>query len=93
MASFIKINFNAKDVILFGSYADGTPGSDSDIDLFIITETAKKSYEHAAAIQKGLNGVFGIKFPMDIIVRTPAQIAARPDDYFIKNILVEGVRL
>lgn len=35
-ADLIKLNFNPKQIILFGSYAKGTYNSDSDIDIAVV---------------------------------------------------------
>lgn len=94
MASYIKLKFNASDVILFGSYAYGVPTSDSDIDLFIITKTDLRPVKQAAIVKRELNKKFGIKFPMDLIVRTPEFVRSRKgQDFFIKKVINEGVHL
>ncbi len=38
----IKRDYQPEKIILFGSYAYGTPTEDSDIDLFIIKDTDKR---------------------------------------------------
>ena len=60
-------------IILFGSYAYGTPTEDSDLDLLIIKHNAEaKRSERAAAIWILL---WGSPLPaMDILIRTPAEI-------------------
>lgn len=78
-------------IILFGSYAGGEPGQDSDVDLLIVTPHAGKAWEHAARIRSGLR----IKFPVDILVRSPDEIASRAaaGDLLITDILRKGVVL
>lgn len=94
MASYIKSKFNVKDVILFGSYAYGTPSNDSDIDLLIIAETDLRPVKQAIIVKKELNRKFGIRFPMDVIVRTPEFVQSRVEqDFFIKKIMNEGLHL
>jgi len=39
-------------VILFGSYAYGVPGRDSDIDLLIIKETSERFIDRWATVQR-----------------------------------------
>jgi len=39
MAEFIKKKFNPQKIMLFGSYAYGSPSSESDIDLLIVMNT------------------------------------------------------
>lgn len=52
-------------IILFGSYANGTPNRDSDIDLLVIKRDIKSKMEEYSKIRKSLKG---IRFPFDIIV-------------------------
>ncbi|SFQ66662.1 nucleotidyltransferase domain-containing protein [Hymenobacter arizonensis] len=61
-------------IILFGSYAYGTPTEDSDLDLLIVKASAeKKPIERDLAIRHLLWG--GEMPPMDIFVRTPQELA------------------
>jgi len=66
----ITSNFDPEKIILFGSYAYGTPTKDSDIDLMVVMDTEMKPYERALPIRKILK-YLGI--PKDIIVRTPQE--------------------
>lgn len=62
-------------IILFGSYAYGTPTEDSDLDLLIIKQNAaQKVIERDLAIRHLLWG--GEMPPMDIFVRTPQEVSA-----------------
>ncbi|OGL45512.1 MAG: hypothetical protein A2W05_06385 [Candidatus Schekmanbacteria bacterium RBG_16_38_10] len=63
-------NFNPEKIILFGSYAYGTPTKDSDIDLMVIMDTEMKPYERALPIRKALKY---LGMPKDVIVRTPQE--------------------
>ena len=92
---FIKKELNAKEVILFGSFASGKFRSDSDLDILVIMDTKLKPYKQSALIPMQLERELGINFPIDIIVRTPEQIKERMDlgDFFIKKILTEGTYL
>jgi len=95
IANFIKDKFHAKKVILFGSYAYGTPTEDSDIELFVIMNTSMRLPKQAAAIRIELDKYFNIKKPMDIIVRTPEFVNERykEGDFYIKDILEKGIEL
>lgn len=94
MAFLIKEKFNVEKVILFGSHAYGKPTKDSDVDLFIIIKTDLKPIKQAVLIKKELYKKFGIKFPMDIIVRTPEYVQKRQnEDFFIKKVLNDGLYL
>src|SRR5438105_14107251 len=63
---------NPERIILFGSYAYGKPNVDSDVDMLVIMEsdlrwTTRTTQAYAA--------VRGKTFPMDLVVRTPAEMA------------------
>jgi predicted nucleotidyltransferase len=60
-------------IILFGSYAYGTPTEDSDLDLLIIKQDAEaKRSDRAIAIWSLL---WNSQAPaMDILIRTPAEM-------------------
>jgi predicted nucleotidyltransferase len=76
-------------IILFGSYANGEPTADSDIDLLIVMETT----ERPAVRRQAVSRLFRRRrFPLDIIVRTPAEVeeALQQTDPFIREILQKG---
>jgi uncharacterized protein len=63
----IAAKFNPDKIILFGSYATGTPNNDSDIDLLVIQDTDLPRHKRSFDIQKML---IGSMIPMDILVYT-----------------------
>jgi len=73
-------------IILFGSYAYGTPTPDSDVDLLVIMKTTASQVERSLAVARLLRPRV---FPVDILVRTPDEIerALRSGDFFIQEIL------
>lgn len=81
--------FDPKKVILFGSYAYGKPNIDSDVDMLIIAESTERPAQRAT---RAYRAVHGKTFPMDIIVRTPEELAYRLalGDSFIKEIVERG---
>lgn len=88
VAQRIAAEFNPDKIILFGSWAWGKPGPDSDVDLFIIKET-----EDSRKFAMEIDGfVFPRPFPLDIIVYRPGQVARREEegDFFISEILKKG---
>jgi len=76
-------------IILFGSYAYGTPTPDSDVDLLVIMHTTASSKDRSWAISRLL---VPRPFPIDILVRTPHEIARALDtgDFFIQEIIARG---
>jgi predicted nucleotidyltransferase len=87
----ISREFKPKKIILFGSYASGNQGPDSDVDLLVIMDHKGKPVYKAAEIRvKIIPG-----FPLDLLVRTPQKIRERLKigDAFIKDILEKGIVL
>ncbi len=87
-------------VILFGSYAYGTPYPDSDIDLYIVTkeEFIPQSFEENLEIKKKVYlalGNFRKKYASDIIVHTLAshQKFISLGSSFSKEIMLKGISL
>ena len=80
---------NPEKIILFGSYAYGDPGIDSDIDLLIIMKSEERPAIRSAQVSKLIRPR---PFPMDILVRTPDEIDKRLKigDRFIEEIISRG---
>jgi uncharacterized protein len=76
-------------VILFGSYVWGTPSSDSDVDLLVIMETNARPADRYVAVSRLIRPR---PFPLDIVVRTPDEIAQALEkgDSFIREIITQG---
>jgi predicted nucleotidyltransferase len=76
-------------VILFGSYAYGAPTPDSDVDLLVVLETDAPSKERSWAVSRLL---IPRPFPVDILVRTPQEIARNlaRGDFFLREIMARG---
>ncbi len=80
-------------IILFGSYAYGTPTEHSDLDLLIIKrDAASQRVERAIAVRQLL---WGTDAPaMDILIRTPAEIErAAGIAYSVETIAIEKGRM
>ena len=80
---------NPEKIILFGSYAEGTPSEDSDVDLLVIMETDASGKDRSWAVSRLL---LPRPFPVDILVKTPQEIdlAVQRGDFFIKDIISRG---
>ena len=80
--------FRPELVVLFGSYAYGRPNADSDVDLLVVMRHQGVGAEQAARIRQAVRS----GFPLDLIVRSPANIRQRVKmgDSFIREILEKG---
>jgi len=85
----IALTLNPKKIILFGSYAWGTPSPDSDVDLLVIMQSDQSPSERYLEVSRLLRPR---PFPVDILVKTPAEIenALSSNDFFIQDILAQG---
>jgi predicted nucleotidyltransferase len=71
MVRRIVHHFHPEKIILFGSFARGNPGPDSDVDLLVVTRVTTSKRKHAAQIDAALADV---GLPKDIIVVTPDEV-------------------
>jgi predicted nucleotidyltransferase len=79
--------FQPDKIILFGSYAYGTPHADSDVDILVIMSAWNK---HSKAVQIRL--AVEAPFCMDLLVRTPEEMRWRlaEGDLFHTEIVSKG---
>ena len=76
MVRRIVERFHPKQVILFGSYARGHAGPDSDVDLLVVMPVSGSRREMQVQIRLALHD---IRLPKDIIVVTPEQVERQKD--------------
>jgi predicted nucleotidyltransferase len=77
-------------IILFGSYARGDFNQGSDLDLFIIKESKESSRIMRRKVESLL---WGRRFPMDIIVRKPEEVAwnfRAKNPFYLYHIFKDG---
>lgn len=76
-------------IILFGSYAYGRPGPDSDVDLLVVLDRPRDRFKRYLAVEKAVGEHL---WPLDILVRSPEEIAARLriGDSFFADIMSRG---
>ncbi len=88
MTQLIAERFKPQKIILFGSYAYGTPRPESDIDILVVMETPLRESQQALQIRQYLDPLFGL----DVIVFTPQNLAQRVEwgDFFLKEITIRG---
>ena len=79
--------FHPDKIILFGSYAYGTPHDDSDVDLLVVMP-ARNQHDQAVRIHWRL----AAPFPLDLIVRTPKEMKWRLEEgeSFLTTIVSQG---
>src|SRR6202453_389074 len=71
-ARLVAERFQPDKIILFGSYAYGTPHADSDVDILVVMP-ARNQLDQAVKIELACDP----PFPLDIIVRTPKNVGWR----------------
>src|SRR5436305_190073 len=79
--------FRPEKIILFGSYAYGTPHDDSDVDILVVMP-ARSQLGMAAQIELAVDP----PFPLDIIVRTPKEMKWRLEEHesFLTEVRMKG---
>lgn len=84
----IAAKFHPEKIILFGSFATGTPSADSDVDLLVVMEHRGSSRKQAVKIMTAID----YHTPLDLIVRSHKQLHQRIEagDFFLKEILDKG---
>jgi len=79
--------FRPEKIILFGSYAYGQPHADSDVDILVIMP-ARNELDQAVKICLAVD----YNFPLDLLVRTPKNLAWRlaEGDSFLREVMDQG---
>lgn len=85
----IVVELNPEKIVLFGSYAYGTPTPHSDVDLLVVLKTNASLKERSWKVSRLL---LPRPFPVDILVKTPREIerALKSGDFFIEDIFKRG---
>jgi uncharacterized protein len=80
--------FQPERIILFGSYAYGTPGPDSDVDLLVVMPYTRHAAYQAAAILAAVRPGFAL----DVVVRAPTELTERvaQGDFFLREVVERG---
>ena len=87
----ISVLFHPQKIILFGSYAYGSPRPESDVDLLVVMDTQLSELEQAAVICRAIVYRFGL----DLVVYRPQRMAQRLEwgDSFLREIIQRGITL
>ncbi len=80
---------NPDKIILFGSYAYGTPNEDSDIDLFLVKDTEDRNYDVTAKM-KLLDLIRKYHIGFDILTASNNFLQSREDYFYKVDILEKG---
>jgi predicted nucleotidyltransferase len=91
---------NIDQIILFGSYANGTPNEESDIDLYVVTkddfipQNFKENMDIKLKISKAIRDLQKT-IPIDIITHTKAMNKkfVQMGSMFSKEILEKGIKI
>lgn len=88
LADRIATAFHPQKILLFGSYAYGSPAEGSDVDLMVIMPLEVPWVTKAVEIELAIHPTFAI----DLLVRTPERVQERlaMGDRFMKKVLHEG---
>jgi len=83
--------FRPQKVILFGSYAQGKPTQDSDVDLLVVMDTDEQALHAAARISAAIEH----HFPLDILVFKPSELKASLErqGVFATEVMAKGIVL
>ena len=90
-AAELAREFQPEKVILFGSYARGTAGEGSDVDLLVVMPGDASGVRVAADMIMRLKPTL----PVELLVRSSRQISERiaRNDYFLRDIMTSGKEL
>jgi predicted nucleotidyltransferase len=88
LADRIAREFDPDKIILFGSYARGTPGPDSDVDLLVVVPFEGKPFWKSVEIMNRVDPQFSI----DLMARNPTDTARRfaQGDPLIREAVEQG---
>lgn len=80
--------YNPQKIVLFGSYAAGSPNTESDVDVLVILPFDGKNAMKAAEILIQTDP----HFPIDLLVRKPDEVDVRikMGDFFMQDIINNG---
>ena len=85
----IAAAFQPRKIILFGSHAYGQATEDSDVDVLVVMPKARRPIRRMAL---KIRQKIAADFPVDILVRSDADIARRIEDResFILDVTEKG---
>ena len=89
----IKANTTPDSIYLFGSYANGVPNSDSDIDIYVVVPDSE-----ADIIELNAKICFDLalkkKFPLDLLIGKKSTFENRKQRLTLENVIAnEGIKI
>ncbi len=92
LAGRIAVKARPEKIILFGSYARGKPGPDSDIDILVVLDKPQEKTRRYDLVDKAVGDHL---YPLDILVRNQKELAQRISlkDSFFMDIINKGLLL
>lgn len=83
--------YHPERIILFGSYAHGTPDAGSDVDMLIVKETDERPIDRRVAVRR-IAHIPQRRLPFSPLVITPQELARRLEmgDPFYHEIMTRG---
>lgn len=82
--------FDPEKIILFGSWAWGAPGPDSDVDLLVVKRTAIPRRERQRQLSRLL---YPRRIAVDLLVYTPEELNERitkDRNLFLEDVVTNG---
>lgn len=94
ISSILVSGIGAEQVYLFGSYANGNPDKNSDIDVFVVTDLSKKRKIEITQQARRLL-IKKVLMPVDILICDKNDFNTRKDNQttFEYMIVTEGIKL
>ena len=94
IAERLRRDYGAERVLLYGSFARGEAGPDSDMDLLVIAPSRERFFERMASVLR-LSRDLRAGLPLSPVVLTPEEVKQRlaRGDQFVADILSSGVEI